>query len=245
MYEAEPARSSSPVRAEAPRPADAPIVEPAPQVEPAIAAETVKLVDDNNDANNNDCDDDDDDAPYEMDHRSNADFCCKCSVSKGAHSKDMLKRLLPCFFDERDFVCYGETVRFVIFKGSTCYVYLDELSNSPLMYTIAMEENFIPTIENRDKPDKHSVTMSPGGNKGVSSTVHETILLKNKKGKFIFQFTLYVEHDKDLTKKFLAAIQNAILLSKSGIKGGICAKVFEEVTENNDVATTYSNEKKF
>ena len=39
---------------------------------------------------------------------SGSDFEAKAAVLRGAPKKDILKRWLPLFFDERDFVAYGE-----------------------------------------------------------------------------------------------------------------------------------------
>jgi hypothetical protein len=39
---------------------------------------------------------------------SGADFEGNAAVLRGAPKKDILKRFLPLFFDERDFVAYGE-----------------------------------------------------------------------------------------------------------------------------------------
>ncbi len=113
MYQAEPARPVSPARAErAPstdelyvepaKPSESPIVEAAPKVEAATenAAPYVPPTTTNKE----------DDWSYRyLVH--NCDFKCKASVSKGAPPKDILRRLLPLIFDERDFVAYGEVRR--------------------------------------------------------------------------------------------------------------------------------------
>ena len=112
MYQAERPRSVSPARAErAPssealsvEPANSsgkPIVEPAPRVEAATENATSYVPPTTTKEK--------DDLSYTS-LRDHCDFKCKASVSKGAPPKDILRRILPWIFDERDFVAYGEVM---------------------------------------------------------------------------------------------------------------------------------------
>lgn len=237
MYNVEPARPASPARADPVLddkdsirvkpavPTELPIVEPAPKVEPASDQLLCPLPNNNNNKNVNP-------DSMKMDLTSGSDFYCKCSLNTGAPPKDILKRMLPLFFDERDFVSYGESLRFIVFRDTTCFVYLEDTSPSPL-YTIEMEPTFKASIEDPKKPDKYSVTISPYGNNNITSPNFETILLKNKKKKIIFQFTVDVKNDKDLTQKLLTAIQNAIHHRNDSKKKKPTGVIYAQVVDQN------------
>ncbi len=68
-------------------------------------------------------------------------------------------------------------------------------------------EGLTLTKENPKKPSKDSVTVSPAGNKNTTSPFFETVLLRNKKKKLLFQFTFDVEKDTNLTSKFISAFE--------------------------------------
>ena len=76
---------------------------------------------------------------------------------KGAVERNFLRRALPLFFDERDFVSFGEVARFVFVKGNCIFVYGQETDPNPL-YAIPLETVKI-VLEDPKKPDKHSFTV--------------------------------------------------------------------------------------
>ena len=72
--------------------------------------------------------------------------------------------------------------------------------------------------ENHKKPSKDSVTVSPAGNHNITSPFYETVLLRNKKGKLVFQFTFDVEKNTDLTSKFISAFEEASISSSKKVR---------------------------
>jgi hypothetical protein len=87
-----------------------------------------------------------------------ADFESKAAVLRGAPKKDILKRWLPFAFDERSFVAYGETLRYVLIKGDCCFVFADQNEPAPL-YAIPLDEVY-PVLEDPKNPDKVRLDLS-------------------------------------------------------------------------------------
>jgi hypothetical protein len=137
---------------------------------------------------------------------SGADFEGNAAVLRGAPKKDILKRFLPLFFDERDFVAYGEVLRFVLIKGDCCFVFTEQDDPSPV-YAIPLDEVYA-IMEDAKRPDKFSVTISPTSNKNMSKEDLKTVLFKYKKDSSqAFQFTFNTHSDKSLAKRFLDTVE--------------------------------------
>ena len=141
-----------------------------------------------------------------------SDFESKAAVLRGAPKKDLLKRFLPIIFDERDFVAYGEVERFILVKGSCCFVFTEETDPSPL-YSIPLED-IVPKLEDPKKPDKKSVTISPktfssnaAMRENVSKEEMKTVLLKYRNGKHAYQFTFDASKDESIAKRFIDALE--------------------------------------
>jgi hypothetical protein len=66
---------------------------------------------------------------------SGADFEGNAAVLRGAPKKDILKRFLPLFFDERDFVAYGEVREIWEFVFAFC-VFLTHTTMVFLMFIV-------------------------------------------------------------------------------------------------------------
>jgi hypothetical protein len=163
---------------------------------------------------------------------SGADLEFYAGVSRGAPEKMFLRRYLPFIFDERDFASYGEVKKYVLIKAGSCFVYGEESDPSPI-YAIPLD-NVFSVLEDRDKPDKGSITISPlpGSNKPPEGMV--TVLLKYREnGKQAYQFTFDTDcYDKALPKRFMdlvdrsqtkrgpltASVIKADLVGKKGIK---------------------------
>ena len=135
-----------------------------------------------------------------------SEFESEAGVIKGCVKKDMLKKVLPFFFDERDFVSYGEVRRYIFLRRNCIFVYGEKSDPSPL-YVIEIER-FRAEIEDPRKPDKHSFSISPqAGSKTASGSCYTTVLLKDKyTGKQEYQITFDTEKDKSLTKRFMDAL---------------------------------------
>ena len=131
------------------------------------------------------------------------------AIFRGAPEKNILRVLLPCIYDERDFISYNEVKKYMIIKAATCFVYVEKTDPSPL-YAIPLE-NYTAVMEDPDKPDKGSATISPvpGTNKPRGGMV--TVLLKySGTGKQAYQFTFDTKSlDKSLPKRFMELVSRS------------------------------------
>jgi hypothetical protein len=163
---------------------------------------------------------------------SGADLEFYAGVSRGAPEKNFLRRYLPLIFDERDFASYGEVKKYVLIKAGSCFVYGEESDPSPI-YAIPLD-NVVSILEDRDRPDKGSLTISPLPDSNKSPEGMVTVLLKYREnGKQAYQFTFDTERcDKALPKQFMdlvdqiqtkqgpfnASVIKADLVGKQGMK---------------------------
>jgi len=154
--------------------------------------------------------------------QTGADLEGYVAVLRGAPQKNFLQILLPCIYNERDFVAYGEVKKFVLIKGSSCFVYGDEHDGSPL-YAIPLNE-FDAVQEDPNRLDPASVTISPrpGDHKPRKGFV--TVLLKNRKdGSQAYQLTFDTNSDPGIVKRFLDIVENA----RSKKSGPVTASVVQ------------------
>eukprot|EP00977_Amphora_coffeiformis_P019718 scaffold7405_cov204-Amphora_coffeaeformis.AAC.16 len=129
------------------------------------------------------------------------------AVIRGRANKNFLQILLPCLYDERDFVAYGEVKYYVLVKEGLCYVYISETDPSPL-YAIALEE-YTAVLEDPRHPAKGSYTISPQPNTNMPRDTMKTVLLHDRStDRQAFQFTFDTEQRADLDKMFLELVQN-------------------------------------
>jgi len=134
--------------------------------------------------------------------KQGTDFESEAGVIKGYVKKDILKRLLPFFYDERDFVSYGEVRRYVFVRGNCMFIYADKSDPRPL-YVIELHK-FRAEIENPNKPDKFSFTISPQAGTNMPPSYYSTVLLKEKHStKQSYQLTFDTRNDKSLIKRFM------------------------------------------
>jgi hypothetical protein len=137
-----------------------------------------------------------------------ADFESDAAVLRGTANKNILQVLLPCLYEERDFVAYGEVKYYVLVKEGLCYVYVDESDPSPL-YAIELDKYFAVQEDPR-KPEKGSITISPLPNTNLPRESMKTVLLKNKSnGKQAYQFTFDTEKDPSLHKLFYDLVDDS------------------------------------
>lgn len=120
---------------------------------------------------------------------------------KGGVQRNFLRRALPLLYDERDFVSYGEVLRYVFLKGNCIFVYGQESDASPL-YAVQVE-TVVAVVEDPKKPDRHSYTISPRVNTNEGRENLVTILLKDRAtGKQAYQFTFDTTEDRSVAKRF-------------------------------------------
>eukprot|EP00523_Entomoneis_sp_CCMP467_P012219 CAMPEP_0168765386 /NCGR_PEP_ID=MMETSP0725-20121227/297_1 /TAXON_ID=265536 /ORGANISM="Amphiprora sp., Strain CCMP467" /LENGTH=248 /DNA_ID=CAMNT_0008814637 /DNA_START=11 /DNA_END=757 /DNA_ORIENTATION=- len=133
------------------------------------------------------------------------DFESYAAVIRGGPQKNIFRKCLPCVFDERDFVAYGEVKHFVGVLGQSCIVYAEETSQKPY-YAIDLTQ-FTALQEDSDNPDPQSWTISPDPDTNRQRRSLVNILLKTKKErKQAFQFTFDTEDDPSLAKRFLDVV---------------------------------------
>jgi len=137
------------------------------------------------------------------------------SVLRGVREKNLLAKLLPCVFGERDFVSYGEVLRYVVVKGGNCFVFTEESDPSPLYAIPLNDKTAIP--EDPNDPEGTSLTISPTF-KNIAKEDLDTVLLKYRgSGKIAYQFTFNQRDGSNLADGFLGVVRS---LSKSdGVVG--------------------------
>mmetsp|Transcript_43913 Transcript_43913/g.105950 ORF Transcript_43913/g.105950 Transcript_43913/m.105950 type:complete len:166 (+) Transcript_43913:512-1009(+) len=130
----------------------------------------------------------------------------KAAIIQGGVKKDIFRKYLPAIFDERDFVSYGEVLRYMFIKNNCILVYTEETSPSPL-YAVQISD---VTMEQEDpkKPDKNSFTVSPRASTNEASANMLTFLLRDKvTRKIAYQVTFDTTSDKSLGKMFMDIFQ--------------------------------------
>lgn len=127
-------------------------------------------------------------SPTQVRGQNGADLECYAAVLRGAPERNFLQILLPCIYDERDFVAYGEVKKYILIKAGTCFVYGEHTDPSPI-YAIPLNE-MTCLLENPNRLDKFSVTISPLPDSNRSPPWMVTVLLKYRNsGKQAYQFT--------------------------------------------------------
>jgi hypothetical protein len=130
------------------------------------------------------------------------DFESEAGVVKGGVEKMILRRILPWFFDYRDYISYGEVRRFVFVKGNCIFVYGQESDLRPL-YALQIE-TVIAVLEDPSKPDPYSYTVCPQLNNNKTGSHLVTILLRDRKTcKIAYQITFDTEKDPSVVKRFM------------------------------------------
>jgi len=139
-----------------------------------------------------------------------AELECYAAILRGAPQKNILQRFLPCLFDERDFVSYGEVKKYMVIKANTCFVFGEETNPSP-MYAIPLHEVFAILENYYDKPGRASITISPLPDTNKPPKCLVTVLLKYRKdGKHAYQFTFDTDrYDKSFPKRFMDLVNQA------------------------------------
>mmetsp|Transcript_695 Transcript_695/g.957 ORF Transcript_695/g.957 Transcript_695/m.957 type:complete len:242 (-) Transcript_695:136-861(-) len=143
---------------------------------------------------------------------SGVSFESPVGITKGLQMT-WIRLCCPCLFDERDFVSYGEILRYVAIQDHTCFVYTEASDSNPL-YTIPLE-TLKPVKENPRKPHKRSITVSPMANTNLQGEALQTVLLLDDLGHLAFQFTFDSGSNGDLADQFLQVVQDVNLAAKA------------------------------
>ena len=99
--------------------------------------------------------------------------------------------------------------RLVIVKGKNCFIFVDEYASTPI--NAFPLEGLYAELENRKKPDKKSVTVSPEGKNSLSSSSLSTILLRSvSTEKIAYQISFDMKGDKTIVDKFLEASASSL-----------------------------------
>lgn len=136
------------------------------------------------------------------------DFESEAAVIKGCVEKNVLRRWMPLIYDERDFVSYGEALRYVFLHGNCIFVYGQKSDPKPLFVielgTIRAE------IEDPKKPHKNSYTISPQSGNNMTGTNLVTVLLLDKlcgSANQLYQITFDTSSDKSVVKRFMDKLE--------------------------------------
>lgn len=136
----------------------------------------------------------------------NVRFECYAAVLHGASPKTFIQRILPCIFDERDYVSYGEVKKYVLIVEGSCFIYKDHTDAHPL-YAIDLTKTK-PIVDDRIRPDPESATISPLPNENLQPVHMKTINLKYISNmKQAYQFTFDTKNDSTLAKRFMDAVE--------------------------------------
>lgn len=148
---------------------------------------------------------------------SGVDFEGPAAVSRGLQMT-FTRKVLPFLYDERDFISYGEALRYIAIKDQVCLVYTEETSPTPI-FSVPLA-SLQAVKEDPNKPHKRSVTVSPMANSNITSDNLETILLLDAHKKLAYQFTFDIspEGSKDLGDKFLTAVTSITMNTKMNEK---------------------------
>jgi hypothetical protein len=156
--------------------------------------------------------------------QTGATFESYAAILRGAPEKNILKVCLPCIYDERDFVSFGEVKKYCVIKGSTCFIFLQDTDLAPL-YAIPLDEVYA-LQEDPNHPDPGSITVSPvpGTNKPRATVI--TIMLKYKRDDSqAYQFTFDTEQDASLAKRFMDTVEMGNATSKKSGGGVATASI--------------------
>ena len=134
-----------------------------------------------------------------------ADLECHAAVLRGASKKNFMQRWLPCIYDERDFIAFGEVKKYCLIKAGTCFVF-GQISDPKPLYAIPLDDGtFVAFQEDPHKPDAGSMTINPLPNTNKQPEHLVTISLKYRKNnKQAYQFTFDTQDvDKSVPQQFL------------------------------------------
>ena len=135
-----------------------------------------------------------------------------------APNKNILQILLPCLYDDRNFVTYGEVKKYCFMKDAVCYVYIDRTDPNPL-YQISFHKNLHVQIEDRYHPHRYSTTISPQPDTNLPREEMKTVLIYLKgssssggsgTNQLLYQFTFDTTKDSTVADRFLTIVQALI-----------------------------------
>jgi hypothetical protein len=156
--------------------------------------------------------------------QTGATFESYAAILRGAPEKNFLKVCLPCIYDERDFVTFGEVKKYCLIKGATCFIFLQNTDLAPL-YALPLDEVY-PVQEDPNHPDPASITVSPVPNTNKPRKTVVTIMLKYRRDDSqAYQFTFDIEQDASLAKRFIDAVEMGNATSKKSGGGGATASI--------------------
>ena len=161
------------------------------------------------------------------------EFESEAGVIKGGVHKMFLRRILPWFFDYRDYISYGEVRRFIFIKGNCIFVYGQESDPRPL-YAIQIE-TVIAVVEDPSKPDPYSYTVCPQVDTNKTGSHLVTVLLRDKKTrKVTYQITFDTEKDQSVVKRFMDVLAvnakhyGGEVITASVVKAEVVAKNLQQ-----------------
>lgn len=103
--------------------------------------------------------------------------------------------------------------RYVVIKDTFCFIYVDKSDPNPL-YTIPIE-SLRAVKDDKKKPHKQSLIVSPLPNTNDQNNALETVILLDARNKFVYQFTFDITLGKDVCNQFIQAVEHANAIGKA------------------------------
>lgn len=150
-------------------------------------------------------------------------FESEVAVLPRAPHKNLVQLLLPCLYDDRNFVTFGEAKKYCFVKDTVCYVFSDPTDPRPL-YQISLSLDDHPpsalavTMEDPYHPHPYSTTISPQPDTNLPRAEMATVLLLRRRRRrtnssansrnrtndllLLYQFTFDTSQDRTRADRF-------------------------------------------
>lgn len=118
-----------------------------------------------------------------------------------------LSKFLPAIYDQRDFVSYGEILRYIVIKDNILFVYAEK-TDPNYLYTISLDSLHAVKEDGRN-PHNRSVTVSPGYGTGKDRQDGNivNVLLLEARNKLVYQIAFNIAKDETIADNFVNVVQ--------------------------------------
>lgn len=118
-------------------------------------------------------------------------------------------------YDEKDYVSYGELLRYIAVIDGTLLVYTEETATHPL-YSVPID-SLNAVKERREKSHPKSVIVSPMANTNMQPIDLQTVLLVDARNDLILQCTFDCKRNFEIVDRFVRAIRQSHTTSSNFI----------------------------
>lgn len=146
--------------------------------------------------------------PTDIDFEGAAGICRGMEMHAVRRVTLVLSKFLPAIYDQRDFVSYGEILRYIVIKDNVLFVYAEK-TDPNYLYTVPLE-SLNAVKEDCNNPHSRSVTVSPGFGTGKDRQDENIInvLLLDARKKLVYQIAFNIATDKDIADEFVRVVQS-------------------------------------